>query len=356
MKQKTRKGISFEFDSKKLAERYSSASDALDGFTLYFKNEGFQCVSSRIEMNFTNAFYVSDNMLAEEEMLAVMQGFCKSFPWISECLCKTMGFAMLEIKAFEFDKEAEEFVLDENNFMKELTYLELWSLKRIKKILGKEFFGDTKDKLNRFISNNLPAACELYEVLRKLRKELAEEKSVSAFLIFTNKTLIDMCIRLPKNKEEMLTVNGVGEVKYEKYGERFIKEIEMFLKERPDELTSISEDVEDIKEIQNQNKSKISKQITEFSLTEAGCELFAILHQLRATIAHEKSIDQFYSIFSNKTLVDMCAKLPNNKEEMLNVFGVGEVKYEKYGERFIKEIEMFLKEKPNVVTYLDDEE
>ena len=34
-----------------------------------------------------------------------------------------------------------------------------------------------------------------------------------------------MCVLKPQNKSEMLTVTGVGEYKYEKYGERFLKEI-----------------------------------------------------------------------------------------------------------------------------------
>ena len=43
-----------------------------------------------------------------------------------------------------------------------------------------------------------------------------------------------------------------------------------------------------------------------------------------------------YIIFSDKTLVDMCIKLPFTKEEMLNVTGVGENKYERYGVRFMQ--------------------
>ena len=39
---------------------------------------------------------------------------------------------------------------------------------------------------------------------------------------FSDKTLAHMCIIKPVNKEEMLSVSGVGEFKYEKYGERFL--------------------------------------------------------------------------------------------------------------------------------------
>ncbi len=42
-----------------------------------------------------------------------------------------------------------------------------------------------------------------------------------------------------------------------------------------------------------------------------------------------------YIIFSDKTLIDMAVKMPDSKEAMLNVSGVGEHKYAKYGKRFL---------------------
>ena len=45
------------------------------------------------------------------------------------------------------------------------------------------------------------------------------------YIIFSDKTLVDMCIKLPFTKEEMLLVNGVGENKYQRYGEQFIQKI-----------------------------------------------------------------------------------------------------------------------------------
>lgn len=70
------------------------------------------------------------------------------------------------------------------------------------------------------------------------------------------------------------------------------------------------------------------------SLTSAGFKLFDKLRQLRLAIAREENMPP-YIIFSDKTLIDMCVKLPATKPEMLNVSGVGENKYAKYGERFL---------------------
>lgn len=63
----------------------------------------------------------------------------------------------------------------------------------------------------------------LFETLRVLRMEIAKEEKVPPYVVFSDKTLTHMCMVKPQNREEMLTVTGVGEYKYEKYGERFIK-------------------------------------------------------------------------------------------------------------------------------------
>ncbi len=70
------------------------------------------------------------------------------------------------------------------------------------------------------------------------------------------------------------------------------------------------------------------------SLTSSGFKLFDKLKELRLEIAREEKMPP-YIVFNDKTLIDMCAKMPTTKSDMLNVSGVGENKYGKYGERFI---------------------
>lgn len=62
----------------------------------------------------------------------------------------------------------------------------------------------------------------LFEKLRAVRTEIAREEKVPPYIVFSDKTLTHMCIVKPTTKEEMLTVSGVGEFKYEKYGEKFL--------------------------------------------------------------------------------------------------------------------------------------
>ncbi|MCM1043869.1 MAG: DNA helicase RecQ [Candidatus Gastranaerophilales bacterium] len=65
----------------------------------------------------------------------------------------------------------------------------------------------------------------MFESLRVLRSEIARREKVPPYLVFSDKTLEHMCVVKPRDKAHMLTVTGVGEYKYEKYGELFLRKI-----------------------------------------------------------------------------------------------------------------------------------
>ena len=69
---------------------------------------------------------------------------------------------------------------------------------------------------------------ELFDNLRRLRALLARKEALPPYLIFSDKTLVDMCVKLPLNMSQMLNVSGVGQNKYERYGEEFLDEIKSF--------------------------------------------------------------------------------------------------------------------------------
>jgi len=68
---------------------------------------------------------------------------------------------------------------------------------------------------------------ELFEALRALRMEIAREEHMPPYIIFSDKSLKDMCMKLPENPEQFLQVSGVGQNKCDKYGERFIEVIQL---------------------------------------------------------------------------------------------------------------------------------
>ncbi len=68
-----------------------------------------------------------------------------------------------------------------------------------------------------------PAAPELFDYLRTLRKEIAARDHIPPYVVFSDATLRDMCVVQPATLDEMLDVKGVGELKLEKYGAAFLQ-------------------------------------------------------------------------------------------------------------------------------------
>ena len=61
-----------------------------------------------------------------------------------------------------------------------------------------------------------------FENLRGLRSQIAKEEGKPAYIVFGDKSLKEMANKLPQSKSDMLLISGVGEVKYERYGEQFL--------------------------------------------------------------------------------------------------------------------------------------
>ncbi|WP_077613388.1 DNA helicase RecQ [Clostridium sp. Marseille-P2415] len=84
--------------------------------------------------------------------------------------------------------------------------------------------GSKKSKKSNAAAVELTEADEaLFEKLRTLRLEIAREEKVPPYIVFSDKTLVHMSVTKPKTKKDMLSVSGVGEFKFEKYGERFLE-------------------------------------------------------------------------------------------------------------------------------------
>ncbi|AJA48080.1 putative ATP-dependent DNA helicase RecQ [Clostridium pasteurianum DSM 525 = ATCC 6013] len=70
---------------------------------------------------------------------------------------------------------------------------------------------------------------ELFEILRNLRKEIAVKEGIPPYYIFSDNTLKEMSLRYPLDKDHILDISGVGQVKYEKYGETFLNIINEYV-------------------------------------------------------------------------------------------------------------------------------
>jgi len=64
---------------------------------------------------------------------------------------------------------------------------------------------------------------ERFQRLREFRAKIAQEQNKPAYVIFNDKTLKEIAVSLPVTKEQMLDINGVAEVKFQRYGEQFMQ-------------------------------------------------------------------------------------------------------------------------------------
>ena len=64
---------------------------------------------------------------------------------------------------------------------------------------------------------------ELFNKLRIWRREVAIREGVKPYIIFSDSTLIELCNKMPKTSEELLGIRGMGEKKFNKYGEELLK-------------------------------------------------------------------------------------------------------------------------------------
>ncbi len=89
----------------------------------------------------------------------------------------------------------------------------------------KHYSRQTKTKSSGTTTANDP---ELYSILREVRSKLAQKEHVPAYIICNNKTLVDMTNTQPTDFVQFLKVDGIGQVKAEKYAEPFTEAIQHY--------------------------------------------------------------------------------------------------------------------------------
>ncbi len=74
---------------------------------------------------------------------------------------------------------------------------------------------------------------DLFERLRLVRKRLADANHVPPYVIFSDKTLHEMCRHFPVAAFELRRITGVGDIKLERYGQDFMDEIRRYVESNP---------------------------------------------------------------------------------------------------------------------------
>jgi ATP-dependent DNA helicase RecQ len=74
-----------------------------------------------------------------------------------------------------------------------------------------------------------PDENDLFETLRALRKRLSDEQGVPPYTVFSDATLRELASVKPRSQSAFRAINGVGDVKLERYGEIFVSAIRDFV-------------------------------------------------------------------------------------------------------------------------------
>ncbi|MGN5651979.1 DNA helicase RecQ [Bacillus sp. Brlt_9] len=111
----------------------------------------------------------------------------------------------------------------------------------------------------------------LFEVLREVRKEIAQGEGVPPFVIFSDQTLKDMCAKMPQSDSELLTVKGIGEHKLVKYGSHFLQAVQHFIEENPNYAETVKTEV--VTERKKSGKASANSHLETYEMYKQGIDL-----------------------------------------------------------------------------------
>lgn len=131
----------------------------------------------------------------------------------------------------------------------------------------------------------------LFESLRTLRQQIAMAQQVPPYVIFADKALHDMCTQLPLDREAMLEINGVGEVKFARYGQEFMDVIRRYVDNSWSSETAAAENSKQVeipaadpKESRAPKEKKISSHIITWQKYHDGWSLNEIAQERELTL------------------------------------------------------------------------
>ena len=122
----------------------------------------------------------------------------------------------------------------------------------------------------------------LFEVLREVRKEIAQGEGVPPFVIFSDQTLKDMCAKMPQSDADLLQVKGIGEHKLAKYGSHFLQAVIRFIEENPNYAETMKTEV--VTERKKSGKASTNSHLETYEMYKQGMEL--------STIAKERGLSR----------------------------------------------------------------
>lgn len=203
---------------------------------------------------------------------------------------------------------------------------------RLNEMSMKVLKGQVKVEFKEIVmTKSLEVENELYSLLRELRHSIASEERIAPYMVFGDGTLRAMSSSYPVNKEEMLDISGVGEIKYQKYG----KDFETVIKEYVEKNNINKKDKE-----KNVDLESVNSDFLEVNTDKALYEKLLVIREEYAT----KEKLPPYMVLANKALKEISGRYPLDEEQLKDISGIGEVKIEKYGASILDEVKQYVKE------------
>ncbi|WBO90631.1 DNA helicase RecQ [Bacillus tropicus] len=153
----------------------------------------------------------------------------------------------------------------------------------------------------------------LFEVLREVRKEIAQGEGVPPFVIFSDQTLKDMCAKMPQSDSELLTVKGIGEHKLVKYGSHFLQAVQHFIDENPNYAETIKTEV--VSERKKSGKASANSHLETYEMYKQGIDLDEIAKERGLSI--QTIENHLIRCFEDGMEVDWNSFVPAEYEQLI---------------------------------------
>ncbi|MEW9909846.1 DNA helicase RecQ [Bacillus pacificus] len=153
----------------------------------------------------------------------------------------------------------------------------------------------------------------LFEVLREVRKEIAQGEGVPPFVIFSDQTLKDMCAKMPQSDSELLTVKGIGEHKLVKYGSHFLQAVQHFIEENPNYAETIKTEV--VTERKKSGKASANSHLETYEMYKQGINLDEIAKE--RGLSRQTIENHLIRCFEDGMEVDWNSFVPAEYEQLI---------------------------------------
>ncbi len=182
-------------------------------------------ITKEVQM-FLSAIYRTGSRFGQNHLIDVLRG---------STAAKILQFEHEKLSVYgigkEYSKTVWGMIIDRLHELEALGVGEhravIMTQKGIAILKGQQAVEIDEDKLQvkeyKVMDDEIVERDETFESFRMLRMKIATKAEVPAYIVFSDKTLLDMAQKLPQSKAEMLEVNGIGEVKYKRYGKEFLE-------------------------------------------------------------------------------------------------------------------------------------